>query len=89
MNLRRGQPTPLQPPVESMDGLWNEIERAGVESAMRYALVGTQEQVRDGLAKFVEMTAIDELIIASQIYDHEARKRSYEIVAQSRAELAA
>ena len=56
---------------------------------MRYALVGTHEQVRDGLAKFVEMTAIDELIIASQIYDHEARKRSYEIVAQVRAELAA
>ena len=56
---------------------------------MRYALVGTQEQVRDGLAKFMELTVIDELIIASQIYDHEARKRSYEIVAQVRAELAA
>jgi luciferase family oxidoreductase group 1 len=89
VNLRRGQPTPLQPPVESMDGFWNEIERAGVENAMRYALVGTHEQVRDGLARFVEMTAIDELIIASQIYDHEARKRSYAIVAQARAELAA
>jgi alkanesulfonate monooxygenase SsuD/methylene tetrahydromethanopterin reductase-like flavin-dependent oxidoreductase (luciferase family) len=71
-----------------MDGQWNDFERAGVENAMRYALVGTREQVRDGLAKFLEMTTIDELIIASQIYDHEARKQSYEIVMQARAELA-
>ena len=88
VNLRRGQPTQLLPPVESMDGLWNDFERANVENAMRYALVGTREQVRDGLAKFIEMTAIDELIIASQIYDHDARKRSYEIVMQARSELA-
>jgi alkanesulfonate monooxygenase SsuD/methylene tetrahydromethanopterin reductase-like flavin-dependent oxidoreductase (luciferase family) len=55
---------------------------------MRYALVGTREQVRDGLQKFIAMTAIDELIIATQIYDHGARKRSYEIVAEVREGLA-
>ncbi|HEY7457985.1 MAG TPA: LLM class flavin-dependent oxidoreductase [Xanthobacteraceae bacterium] len=88
VNLRRGQPTQLQPPVRSMDGLWSEAERTGVEHAMRYALVGTREQVRDGLQKFIAMTAIDELIIATQIYDHGARKRSYEIVAEVREGLA-
>ena len=87
LNLRRGQPTQLQPPAVSMDGLWSEAERAGVEHAMRYALVGTRDQVREGLAKFIAMTAADELIVASQIYDHDARKRSYEIVAEARAGL--
>jgi luciferase family oxidoreductase group 1 len=87
VNLRRGQPTQLQPPVESMDGLWSEAERAGVEHAMRYALVGTGAQVREGLAKFIAMTAIDELIVATQIYDHAARRRSYEIVAAARSDL--
>jgi luciferase family oxidoreductase group 1 len=87
VNLRRGQPTQLQPPVDSMDGLWSEIEKAGVEHAMRYALVGTKERVREGLRKFLAMTEADELIVSAQIYDHEARKRSYGIVAQARDEL--
>jgi luciferase family oxidoreductase group 1 len=84
VNLRRGTPTQLQPPVESMDGLWSDQEKAGVEHAMRYALVGTREQVRVGLKRFLAMTAADELIIASQIYDHEARKRSYAIAMETR-----
>jgi luciferase family oxidoreductase group 1 len=87
VNLRRGQPTQLQAPVDNMDGLWSEAERAGVEHAMRYALVGTREQVREGLQNFIAMTAIDELIIATQMHDHGARRRSYEIVAEARAEL--
>lgn len=87
VNLRRGQPTQLQPPVDSMDGLWSEAEKAGVEHAMRYALAGTREQVREGLKAFIELTAADELIVTAQIYDHEARKRSYEIVAEVRDEL--
>lgn len=87
VNLRRGTPTQLQPPVDSMDGLWSEAEKAGVEHAMRYALAGTREQVREGLKNFIAMTAADELIVTAQIYDHEARKRSYEIVAQARDEL--
>jgi luciferase family oxidoreductase group 1 len=81
VNLRRGTPTQLQPPVERMDGLWSEAEKAGVEHAMRYALVGTREQVGEGLKRFLAMTAADELIVAAQIYDHAARKRSYEIAA--------
>jgi luciferase family oxidoreductase group 1 len=88
VNLRRGQPTPLQPPVRSMDGLWSEGEKRQVEHSMRYALVGTRETVREGLAEFLAMTKIDELIVASQIYDHEARKRSYQIAMDVRNDLA-
>ena len=34
-----------------------------------------------GLAEFIEQTAVDEIIVASMIYDHAARVRSYEILA--------
>ena len=46
------------------------------------------DTVRDGLAAFIERTGANELIITAQIFDHEARKRSYTIVAEQHAALA-
>ncbi|HET7535885.1 MAG TPA: LLM class flavin-dependent oxidoreductase [Candidatus Didemnitutus sp.] len=87
--LRRGQPTQLPPPVESMEGRWSPIEEAGVGSAFREAVVGSPATVKRGLAAFLERTAVDELMITGAIYDHAARLRSFEIVAQAAKELAA
>ncbi len=87
VNLRRGRPTPLQPPIESMDGYWSEMERAGVDRAMACAVVGDRAAVRKGLEEFIAATAADELMITAQIYDYEARKRSYEIVAGLRNDI--
>ena len=41
VNLRRGRPGPLPPPVESMDGIWSPLEAEGVRQAMKYAMVGS------------------------------------------------
>ncbi len=89
VNLRRGQPGPLQPPVANMDEYWSEAERAGVEHAMTYAVVGAHEAVRERLQAFIGATAADELMITAQIFDHAARRRSYEIVAEVRHDLVA
>ena len=89
VNLRRGRPSPLQPPVDSLDGYWSETERAGVEHAMAYAVVGGPDTVRRGLQQFIHATGADELMITAQIYDHAARRRSYEIVAGLREGMAA
>lgn len=86
VNLRRGTPGLLQPPAP-LDGYWSAAEKAGVEHAMQYAVVGSPQTVRDGIKRFIELTAADELMITAQIYDHEARKRSYEIVAEVRESL--
>jgi luciferase family oxidoreductase group 1 len=88
VNLRRGTPTQLQQPVDTMDGHWTEAEKAGIEHALAYALVGNRDTVRDGLKDFISMTEADEIMITTQMYDHAARKRSYEIVAAARDELA-
>jgi luciferase family oxidoreductase group 1 len=78
--LQRGRPVQLQPPVDSMDGLWADWERSAVQRTLRQAVVGGPETVRRGLEAFIEETNADELMITSHIYDHAARLRSYEIV---------
>jgi luciferase family oxidoreductase group 1 len=89
VNLRRGRPGPLQPPVDSLDGLATPAERAGVDHALALAVVGGPDTVRRGLDAIIAQTAADELLITSQIFDHAARLRSYELVAEAREALAA
>jgi luciferase family oxidoreductase group 1 len=82
--LRRGSPAALPPPVDTMDGLWSDMERAGLENALGRAIVGSAETVAGKLKAIIAETAADEIIMTSQIYDHQARLRSFEIVAQIR-----
>jgi luciferase family oxidoreductase group 1 len=88
VNLRRGTPGQLQPPVDSMEGHWTEAEKANVEHALAYAVVGSGDTIREGLRDFIAKTEADEIMIATQMFDHAARKRSYEIAAAARDALA-
>jgi luciferase family oxidoreductase group 1 len=81
LNLVRGTPGLLPPPVESMDRVWFPHERAHVERMTRCSAVGPPETVRRWLEQFAAETQADELILAGQIYDHAARLRSFEIAA--------
>ena len=87
VNLRRGRPGPLPPPVESMDGLWSPLEAEGVRQAMKYAMVGSPETVRDGLRAFRDLTAVDELMITGGIFDHDKRLQSFRMAADICREL--
>ena len=89
VNLRRGTPGPLLPPVETMEGRWSPAEKAGVEHALAYAAVGSAETVRQRLTRVLEATRADEIIITGQIFDHAARLRSFEIAADVRRSLTA
>ena len=84
VNLRRGRPGKLPPPLDTSEGFAPELEMAGVEHALRYSVVGSPETVRAGLEAFAELTRADELMLTSQIYEHAARLRSFEIVAAVR-----
>lgn len=83
--LVRGQPTVLKPPVESMDGLWDEREAAYVAAHLGVAAIGGPETVRRHLEALLASTAADELIITSDFYDHADRVRSFEIIAEAKA----
>lgn len=77
----RGLAAPLDPPVDRMDGLWSEYERAAVEGKLRASIIGSPEVVKEKLQAFIDKTQADEIMINAQIFDHADRVHSYEIVA--------
>jgi luciferase family oxidoreductase group 1 len=86
INLRTGRPSQLPPPVEGYLGRIGPQERAILEQTLSCASIGTPEKVRSDLREFVNRTGADELMITCQIFDHQARLRSFEIAAQSMSE---
>jgi luciferase family oxidoreductase group 1 len=82
LNLMRGVPGQMPPPVDSMEGLWLPHEEASVRSSLSASIIGDPATVEQRLDGFIEETGADELIIHSMIYDHAARVHSYEIVAR-------
>ncbi|KWX69571.1 luciferase [Paenibacillus riograndensis] len=81
LNIIRGRTGKLQPPVDSMEGLWSPQEKAMLLSKQLYSIAGDQAAIKERLLQIVEETQADEFIVASQIYDHSARLHSYELVA--------
>ncbi|MGO8798497.1 MAG: LLM class flavin-dependent oxidoreductase [Roseiarcus sp.] len=86
-NMLRGTRGQLRPPIDDIEAYWTPAEKARVEGMLACAFVGSRETIRRDLAAFIERTAADELIVASAIYDHAARRRSYEILAEVRTAL--
>lgn len=80
LKLAQGIPTELPPPANSLEEVWKGP--LAESSFLRSSIIGGPSTVEAGLRSLVEMTNADELIIHSMIFDHEARRRSYEIVWQ-------
>ena len=81
-NLVRGSRSQLAPPIDDIEAYWTPLEKMQAERMLQYSFVGSPETVRHGLHGLIEKTAADEVIVASAIYDHAARLRSYEILAE-------
>lgn len=84
LGIRKGEPSKLKPPIDNIDEVWSQADRASVEQSLDSGttIVGRPETVKRKLASFIEKTKADEIIINTQIYDQKARLRSYEIVAE-------
>jgi luciferase family oxidoreductase group 1 len=82
LGILRGQRAGLQPPVESMEGLWTRGEQLAVAERMALMVAGGRERVRDGLQQILDATQADELILVSETWDRAARLRSFEIIAE-------
>jgi luciferase family oxidoreductase group 1 len=80
LRLIRNQPVELLPPVDSMEPLWNDWERAAVENRLGAAIVGSDATVKAGLAALVADTGADEVIVVTDTYRHEDRIESYQRV---------
>lgn len=82
VSLRTGRPTRLKPPVRDYLSQLNPIELSILDQALSCTAMGSPETVRKKMNDFVTQTGADELMITSHIYDHAARIRSFEIIAQ-------
>jgi luciferase family oxidoreductase group 1 len=82
VNLRSGRPTPLQPPVPDYLETLPQAQREMLDQLFSCSAIGSPDTVRRATEAFIERTGADELMITSQIFDHEARLRSFEIVAE-------
>jgi luciferase family oxidoreductase group 1 len=80
-NAFRGTRRQLQPPIDNIETYWSPIEKIQASGMLACSFVGSPQTVQRGLEQFVEQTGADELMVASAIYDHSARLRSYEMLA--------
>jgi alkanesulfonate monooxygenase SsuD/methylene tetrahydromethanopterin reductase-like flavin-dependent oxidoreductase (luciferase family) len=81
-NRLRGTPGRLPAPIDDIERYWNPAEKAEVSARLACAFVGSPAVVSSGLVEFMERTAVDEIMVVSAIYEHAARLRSYELVAE-------
>jgi len=77
LNLIRGRPGPLPPPVEDMEALWQPHEKHSVLSTLAGTLIGDEETVGQQMADLIERTGVNELIVGTSMFDQQARKDSY------------
>lgn len=82
VNLRSGRPTTLQPPIEGYANHLAPHERLMLDEVLSCSAVGAPATIKTALRDFVERTQPEEIMVASMIYDHRARVRSYEIAAE-------
>jgi luciferase family oxidoreductase group 1 len=87
-NMLRGVRGQLRPPIDDIETYWSPAEKTQASRMLTYAFVGSRETIRDKLRRFVDLTKADEVMVASAIYDHAARLRSYEILAELQEEFA-
>ena len=79
--LLRGTRGRLQPPIDDIESYWTPAEKAQVARMLARSFVGSPPAVRQGLDQFVAETGADEIMVAAAIFDHAARLRSYELLA--------
>lgn len=75
----------MQPPIDAIEHYWSTEEKFQAGQTMACSVVGSPQTVRSGLAKLVEETGADELMIVSDVFNTAMRLRSIELIAQAAA----
>lgn len=79
--LIRGQSLLMRPPVESMQGLWQPHEEQTVNEFLAMGMIGSAETIEQKIQTLLQHTHADELIFTCDLYEHEDRLRSFDILA--------
>jgi luciferase family oxidoreductase group 1 len=71
----------LRPPIDDIESYWSPQEKTQTLNKLARSIIGSPATVRAGMDALVAETSADELIIVSDVFDHEARLRSFELIA--------
>jgi luciferase family oxidoreductase group 1 len=82
-NIFRGARGLSQPPIDDIETYWTPLEKAQATKMLARSIYGSPETVRAGIDALTAETGADELMIVSDVYDHSARLRSFELIAAS------
>jgi luciferase family oxidoreductase group 1 len=83
VRMRRNTRGQLPPPITNLDEFCEPHEKAAATHTLQVSVVGSLEIIKIGMRHWLEATGADEIIITGQIFDHQARLRSFEIAAQA------
>ncbi|HLS69809.1 MAG TPA: LLM class flavin-dependent oxidoreductase [Kiloniellales bacterium] len=83
VDLVRGTRVHSKPPIDDIESYWSPTEKAQAGSMLERTIIGAPATIREGIEALIAETAADELIIVSDVYDHEKRLRSFELIAEA------
>lgn len=76
-----GRRTRLQPPVDNMKELWTDYEEEAARQMLQLSLIGSPDTIKSKMKTLIEKTAMDEIMVISNIYDQKAKLYSYQLFA--------
>jgi luciferase family oxidoreductase group 1 len=82
-NIFRGARGLSQPPIDNIESYWSPMEKAQAQRMLARSIIGSPETVGAGIEALVAETGADELIVVSDVYEHRARLRSFELIARA------
>lgn len=69
LGMIRNQRGYLQPPIDSMEGVWEPNEEAYVRQMTSCSFIGTKETVKTEISQFIKRFNLSEIMITSPVYD--------------------
>ena len=82
-DLVRGARDYSKPPIDDIETYWTPREKAQAKRMLERSIIGSPSTVREGIEALIAETGADELIIVSDVYEHEKRLRSFELIAEA------
>jgi luciferase family oxidoreductase group 1 len=83
IRMRRNTRGQLPPPISDIDDFCESYEKATADHALQVSAVGSLETVKKTMRHWLDLTGASELVMTGQIFDHQARLKSFEIAAQA------
>ena len=81
--MRRNTRGQLPPPIADLDEFCEPHEQAAAAHTLQCSLVGSLETIQKGMRAWLDRTGANEILFTGQIFDHQARLKSFEIAAKA------